>query len=454
MKNNALRVMVVVLSASLGACAGMQQGKLSEQDAGQLESLAARTPEPLQPLVKRLYHEGERNAVLNFNALGLAAMQAGEWELAARAFDQSIQRIETIYADNDQARKAKSNFAEERVKDFKGEPYERTMAYYYRGLLYLRAGDYQNARASFLSADYQDTVSEKETYSGDFALMPLLAGWSSFCDGDGTRGRDLVRAAVEKEPSLSGVSSGARFLAIVEAGLGPRKVGTGKHKEVLTFEESDDALDSGIRLTSQGVIVADNTQVRSDAPSGAPGAALSLTPAVKAADLHFQASTRGGRPVQGILNGKAQFKDNASTAGDVALATGTAVLAGGAFDGNSDMMGVGAAIQLLGLAAKIASDAAKPSADTRTWSSLPRDIYVTSSAAVPHEGAALQVEWDKGATPVVAWPQQGQCSVAWVRTRPVGDRTGPYETSAAPRDKAFRAGLFEILTPREASHEG
>ncbi|MEC8183119.1 MAG: hypothetical protein VX123_13805 [Pseudomonadota bacterium] len=44
---------------------------------------------------------------------------------------------------------ARSNFAREDVKDFKGEPFERAMVFYYLGLSYLALGDFENARASF-----------------------------------------------------------------------------------------------------------------------------------------------------------------------------------------------------------------------------------------------------------------------------------------------------------------
>src|ERR1700683_4680814 len=117
------------------------------------QQFAADKPPELQPLFNALYVEGEHNAVLNFDYLGLAALEVGDYGVAEKALDAAIERIEAIYADNLSAKKAKSVFSAEKVKDFKGEPYERAMTYFYRGVLYLRVGDYQNARASFLSAE-------------------------------------------------------------------------------------------------------------------------------------------------------------------------------------------------------------------------------------------------------------------------------------------------------------
>ena len=94
-----------------------------------------------------------------------------------------MDRIEAIYADNAKAEAARSKFTKENAKDFKGEPYERAMAYYYRGLAYLAEGDYENARASFKGGMLQDTLAANEKYNADFASLAFLEGWSSQCMG-------------------------------------------------------------------------------------------------------------------------------------------------------------------------------------------------------------------------------------------------------------------------------
>ena len=60
-----------------------------------------------------------------------------------RRSTEALDRIEAVYADNAKAEAARSKFTKENAKDFKGEPYERAMAYYYRGLAYLAEGDYR-----------------------------------------------------------------------------------------------------------------------------------------------------------------------------------------------------------------------------------------------------------------------------------------------------------------------
>ena len=132
----------------------------------------------------RILQEGRRNLVLNHMRAGLAAMELGEFDLAEESFDIALLNIESIYTDDENAAKARSLWYEEGRKDFKGEPYERAMAYYYRGLLYLRKGDYENARASFKGGLLQDAMAEQAIYQADFALLIFLEGWSSLMLGD------------------------------------------------------------------------------------------------------------------------------------------------------------------------------------------------------------------------------------------------------------------------------
>jgi len=104
--------------------------------AAEADRFVADKPAELQRILHTLYMEGEWNAVLNLDLLGLAAIEAGRPRLAERAFDMAAARILRIYADDPNARQARSLWSAESVKDWKGEPYERAMTFYYRGLLY------------------------------------------------------------------------------------------------------------------------------------------------------------------------------------------------------------------------------------------------------------------------------------------------------------------------------
>ena len=417
----------------LTACAGMQAGTGAGKRVSELDAISANYSPSEREALSRVYQEGERNSVLNFNELGIAALEAEHFNVAELAFNESIQRIEKIYANDANAKKAKSVFAAERVKDFKGEPYERAMAYYYRGLLYARAGDYQNARASFLAADYQDTVAEKEEYQGDFGLMNYLAAWSTSCDGDKANAKDLLNSGIQKDPSIRTLSADKPMLYIFETGQGPVKGVAGKHKEVLTFSARPNASDIPGSL--------------SNGPSNW----------VKSGDLVLQATTRGGRPIQGILDGKAKLKDGTQVAGGVMLQVGTQSALLGAFSGNDNLALAGSALAGVGALFSLMSTAMVPTADTREWVSLPESIYLNEETAVRSTSGPFKAQFTSpgsvgGDAVLQHWGKQGICAIAWGRSRinRILNDHRKLEISNKPRDDIFRKELIQKLAPQEA----
>ncbi|SPA43581.1 conserved exported protein of unknown function [Cupriavidus taiwanensis] len=375
--------------------------------AAEADRFVADKPAELQRILHTLYMEGEWNAVLNLDLLGLAAIEAGRPRLAERAFDMAAARILRVYADDPHARQARSLWSAEGVKDWKGEPYERAMTFYYRGLLYAHAGDYQNARAAFLQADIQNAFGQYERTDdghGSFALMAWLAAWASQCAGDPARAAELAaRAAGAAEPFYAQTRGALpRHLSLFEAGLGPEKVTLGETRSLLGF-------------LPQG------------AAPGAPrigyGAQVKTLAAGTAASLDRVALTRGGRPIQGILDGKAVFKESTATLADAAgaLSSGLAQAAvSGVSGGNASLaqgLGTaGAAGSLLSIAAGALSGAANAEADTRYWASLPKTIYIEALAA-PLAQPAVQFSSAAGGKPRAALLQgrQGDCSLAWGR---------------------------------------
>jgi tetratricopeptide (TPR) repeat protein len=275
--------------------------------------------------------------------VGLIALRRGDYEEAKRQFDDAITRIGGIYTTDAAAKKARSYFHQEAKKTFIGEPYERVMAYYYRGLLYWRDGEVDNARACFRSAQLQDADTEAHEYAADYVLLDYLDGLATVKLG-GEAADELGRAQKNarggsQPPPYHRKSNVAVFL---EFGKGPKKYATGAHAEQLRFGEQPSPVRSvNLRLGSQEF------------------------PLVPYDDLQWQATTRGGRVMDHILANKAVFKDATGGAAMVAAATSVGLMHHR--QGEAALIAGGVAV-----VAGLLSATTTPEADTRAWNSLPR----------------------------------------------------------------------------------
>ncbi|MDB5452966.1 MAG: hypothetical protein JWO33_1544 [Caulobacteraceae bacterium] len=111
---------------------------------------AAKTPPPPPPVafdagpevfVPRLAADGERNRVLNQMEIGARAFWRADYTTAKPALDDAIVHIGAVFDSNPNAANARKLWYDEGSKDFKGEPYERAMVFFYRGLIYLHDAD-------------------------------------------------------------------------------------------------------------------------------------------------------------------------------------------------------------------------------------------------------------------------------------------------------------------------
>lgn len=342
--------------------------------AGALLLAAARAaqaaaPPPLPPVpyeagpeafVGRLATDLPANRVLNQMEIGARAFWRADYATARPALDDAIARIDSVFSDNANAAKARKLWYDEGSKDFKGEPYERAMAFLYRGLIYLHDADYENARAAFRRGLMQDAFAEEDQNRSDFALLLFLDAWASHLNGD-TDLRDETLVQLKKlRPTYGGIGEKDDTLVLAETGLAPRKLGDGAAHAFFVYR--------------RGKPIAENqVQVMNGA---APMQAYPME------DLFYQASTRGGREIDKILAGKAQFKATTGGVGSFLADTTVALSSNNAaFSANGQYGDAVAAVGVLSGVFLIVSSNSKPQADVRTWSSLPDTIHVLTLAS-------------------------------------------------------------------------
>src|SRR4029079_12483852 len=132
-------------------------------------------------------HGPPRDKVLWEYRTSAAAMRRGQFDIAKRYLDDALLTLGGIYGKDESARRARGYFHEEASKTFIGEPYERVMAYFYRGILYWMDGEPDNARACFRSAQLQDSDTEDKSYAADYVLLDYLDGLATAnLSGDGS----------------------------------------------------------------------------------------------------------------------------------------------------------------------------------------------------------------------------------------------------------------------------
>ena len=381
-----------------------------------LAGCASVAPTPYVPLTGDALIDGNaqlavarpKDKVLWEYRVAATALRRGLFEEAREKLDSALAQAAANYGNvNSEAAKSRRMFRNESDKPFVGEPYERAMASFYRGIVYWSVGEPDNARALMRSAQLLDSDTEDKTYAGDYVLFDYLDGYASEKlggDGSDALARAHASAKAQGRATPPAYDTKANVLIFAEYGRGPRKYPGGQYSEQLRFT-TDQSRARGALLQIDGRTV--------------------RLPAYD--DIIFQATTRGGRLMDHVLGNKAVFKDRANTVGDVALA-GAAISANNIrrYDGsyNKDAQNVAIALAAVGLISKMTSAATTPQADTRTSDNLPQFLSFAALRLAPGEYPATLTFLDASGHPLSSGAREIKITV------PTPDPT----IGAAPHD--------------------
>jgi hypothetical protein len=333
----------LVLAAGSAGCSAPNSG-----DAGRAwyagDSGTARTL-----LEERLQQDPEGRALF-LNELGVLELERRDLAAAERRFSEAWRLMESLAGDGLDA--VGAIVGAEGSKQWRGDPYERAMNSWYLGLVYWMRGVHDNALACFKNAVFVDSSRGEDRYDCDFAPALFLEGLAYRQLGESAMADRSMAAARELAPGCPALASGndGNVIVIVEVGRGPTKVAAGEHGEKLRFVAHDEV------PASVAVLV-----------DGQPFGSLS-----RAGDVHFQASTRGGRDFDSILAAKSGIKKGTEVAGIGALLL--------ADDVKRKHQG---AVLAAGAALLLTSLAVRAEADTRHWTTLPHEVQLFRGTLPP-----------------------------------------------------------------------
>jgi tetratricopeptide (TPR) repeat protein len=297
-------------------------------------------------------------------------LAAGNFNEAETAFYDAYLVINGAKT-NDAGRQLAAAMVLESVKVWKGEPFERAMAHYYLGLIYLTRNEYDNARAAFQNSLFKlkmyerddEGQAKKETareVDSGFALGYFGLGLCNLRMGNAQLADANFALAVQRQPSLAKVveeakKPGTNTLLFVDYGQGPRLDPKGWYSEESEF---------GPTPAQAGPLPEADVYV-----NGSPTPTVRMP--VPLVDTLQLAQLREWQDIDKIRKTKAVI-------GTGAMVAGAGVAAYGA---HRDDPGI--ALAGLGVMALGAALAASSQADVRHWEMLPRTVYVVPMRLEP-----------------------------------------------------------------------
>jgi tetratricopeptide (TPR) repeat protein len=284
---------------------------------------------------------------------GSASLVDYDLSEAEAAFYRAYEVINSVNV-NDAGRSSAAIFLAEKLKVWKGEPFERAMTNFYLGVIYYIQQDYSNARAAFENAlfklrDYGEGEAKGDQYSeveSNFSIAYIMLGKCWLKLGNQEKAPDIFARVIQLRP-ICALVEGERLarsnvLLVVDYGHGPQKVLEGDNS-VVAFEPH--AMQVGpvprpmVRVNGQVVHI--------------PGV--------------------GPPPVDLLEMAQDKRWQSIDTIRVIKSFLGTGLMAAGAYEGTREHSDPGAAAALLIDGALLKATA---TGDVRHWEMLPRSVFI------------------------------------------------------------------------------
>ena len=345
----------------------------------------------LRPLAAKT----DEDYVLNNVRLGSASLVDYDLGEAEAAFYRAYEVINSVNV-NDAGRSSAAIFLAEKLKVWKGEPFERAMTNFYLGVIYYIQQDYSNARAAFENAlfklrDYGEGEAKGDEYrdvESNFSIAYIMLGKCWLKLGNEEKARDIFARVTQLRPELRALVESERMersnvLLIVDYGHGPQKVLEGDNS-VVAF---------GPHPMAVGPVPRPTVRVNGNVLH-VPG----VGPAP--VDLLEMAQDRRWQSIDTIR----VFKS----------VVGTGLMAAGAYHGSKEHPDPGSTAALLLGGALLKATA---TGDVRHWEMLPRSVFIVPLYLPPgRHNVAVSFNDGTGQTwrGIVA-PEQGEAAY-YIRT--------------------------------------
>jgi tetratricopeptide (TPR) repeat protein len=227
-----IALIAVVFVAGAGGCASQKNAELIDRAVMDYYSGDyGGAQQKLTPLAEK----PDEHFVLNNLRLGSVLLPAYELDEAEAAFLRAWEVINSTGV-NAGGRTLGAVLVDEKIKIWKGEPFERAMASFYLGLIYYIRQDYGNARGAFENAlfklrdvDPEKNAAKAEEVESNFALASLMLAKSFQRLGRDDLAKANFDYVTKNHPHLAPLADyewneKSNLLLVVDYGYGPRKV--------------------------------------------------------------------------------------------------------------------------------------------------------------------------------------------------------------------------------------